>query len=671
LTLDPEDEMMASDVRMSLVPHKFVHERGVMSFGIVGGLLLFVAVSGVLIWLLRFSAFTQVTIVVHTLVGTAAVVLFAFWQLSHWLGARKAPRSFRKICAYTGFWLLVASAVAGFVVSAQALFMLYVSPLWDSIHLWTGIAALPFLGVHFYPSARKPSQNGEVPPDLGPERRRIWKYAGAITAALLAVCAGLAGSYSSSHSRRTLAIGPAASDKNPFAPSNVETESGRPLPVDVLANSESCGTSDCHAAIYREWTGSAHRWSAEDEFFQEVRTVTTQVKGEHETEKCGACHDPVSLLSGYRNPTLGRAAPGYREGDSCVVCHAVSRMDERGIGSYVLRTPQHYLYDGSTVGYRKVVNHFLIRSYPGQHTRDYELTPLKKPESCGTCHKEFDVLDPKEGPVQVETQFEDWKKGKWNTDPDPSRRLYCQQCHMYFVETNAAQADPYDLKAGIGTKHRNHAFPAGNQYMPMALASPGAAAHTKNVEEWLRGERVVPEIAKTWPKGPIVQLTIDAPASVKPGDVARFHVTLKNEKVGHSFPTGPLNIARAWIEIDASDAEGDTLFHSGMLDAKGHIEAGSYVLKPLAIEASGKMIMKPDLWHPVGPNYRPAILAGESQTYDYEFRLPRNMRSPISIDARLRYRKANQFFMDAVYGDGKREAPITDITSGHVEIAVQ
>lgn len=653
---------MVASHHPSPVGHRFLTERGIFRFGVIGGLLLFVSVSGVVIWLLPFSNFTQFTILLHTVIGMVALALFAIWLLSHWLATRNRPRTSRKVCAYIGFWLLAISSVAGLMVTAQAMWMTYVSSLWDKVHLWTGIGAIPFLAVHLYPS---PSEAGDQQIDYRPERRRNWRLATAFAASLLLICAVLAASYASPEASGASAN---ISDEGPFAPSNVDTESGRPISVALLKNSESCGTSDCHAAIHREWIASAHRWSAEDHFFQEVRTVTTQVKGAHETEKCGACHDPVSLLSGQKDPTQGLSAVGAKEGDSCVVCHAVSRMDERGIGSYVLRTPRQYLYDRSVGGLGKAVNHFLIRSYPGQHNRDYDLTLAKKPESCAPCHKEYDVLDPKEGPVQVETQFDDWKKGRWNTDQDISKRLYCQQCHMYFIETDLAHADPYDLKEGIGTKHRNHAFPAANQYMPVALNSPDAADHTKRVEEWLRGERMVPEIQKIWPKGTLLSLTITPP--VYSGDTARFQVVVKNEKVGHGFPTGPLNIARAWIEVEVKDADGATIYHSGMLDAQGHIEAGSYVLKPLAIDSAGRMILKPDLWHPTGPKYRPAILAGNSESYDYEFRLPRGGRMPISIQARMRYRKANQSFMDAVYSD-RRQSPITDIAFHRIQIGPQ
>jgi hypothetical protein len=68
--------------------------------------MLFVALSGCAVWLLPFSNFAQTCVVLHTVVGVIAVVAFAIWQLSHWLGGRTSLRTLRKISAYLGFWLL-------------------------------------------------------------------------------------------------------------------------------------------------------------------------------------------------------------------------------------------------------------------------------------------------------------------------------------------------------------------------------------------------------------------------------------------------------------------------------------------------------------------------------------------------------------------------------------
>ena len=646
-----------------------IDDRGMIGFGLAGGLLLFVTVSGFAVWLLPFSVYAQSCLLAHVAAGAMGAAFFAIWQLSHWLAGRHLPRTSRKISAYVGLWLLAASVGTGLVESWQALFGRYVSVAWDSLHLWTSLGALPFLAYHVWPVKKSPADDASADhEELRAWRRRSWIMAAAVTVFLFGAGGALTAYYlraeDATHRHRRIG-------DSDFTPSMVDTANGRPIAVEVLANSDSCGTSDCHAGIYREWQSSAHRWSAEDEFFQEVREVTTRVKGQRETEKCGACHDPVSMLSGHKDPKLGRAALGYNEGDSCVVCHAVRKVDERGIGSYVLGSPTPYLHDTATTRLGMKVNHFLIRSYPAQHRRDFDLTLPRKAESCAPCHKEYDVLDEKEGPVQVETQYDDWKQGKWNTNAEVSQRLYCQQCHMHLVATTQDEADPYNLKTQRGSRHHNHAFTAANQYMPAALSAPNATTHVERVHEWLRGERVVPEIEKTWPRGAIVELAIDAPPSVKPGENVQLQVRLTNKKVGHGFPTGPLNIARAWIEVVVADAAGRTVFHSGLLDDENHIEAGSYILKPLAIDTSGHMILKPDLWHPVGPKFRRAILAGESDTYDYEFPVPPSAHGGLSIKSRLRYSKANQFFMDAVYPDQRRRAPITDLSSSQARIALR
>ena len=627
-------------------------------FAIAAALLLFVAVSGFAAFVLPFNTLSQTCVLLHVAVGAIGSAVVALWIAGHWLANRESSSRSGSIVAYFGLGLLTLSAASGLVELYQGAVARYVNSVIHDLHLWSSIFAVPVIAYHLWPKRTDDAR-------VRHWRRRGWAIATAITVVLFTVCAGLALFYTRTQEAQRQWWRTGEAD---FTPSNVETIDRRPLAVELLANSASCGTADCHATIYNEWQPSAHRWSAEDEFFQEVRAVTTKVKGQQETEKCGACHDPVSMLSGHKDPQLGRAAPGYKEGDSCVVCHAVRKFDERGIGSYVLGEAKPYLYDNATTPLSTAVNHFLIRVYPRQHNRDFDLTLAKKPESCGPCHKEYDVLDPTEGPVQVETQYDDWKHGKWNTDRDPSKRLYCQQCHMHLVQTNRAEADPSDLKKNHAAQHHNHGFSAANQYMPEALSAPNAPAHTKRVHEWLRGERIVPAIEHIWPRGPIVELSISAPRSVAAGERIAVQIRLTNRKAGHAFPTGPLNIARAWIELVARDSAGRVLFHSGLLDADNHIEADTYILKPLAINASGQMVMKPDLWHPVGPKFRRAILAGESDTYDFEVKVPSGTRGVISIDARLRYSKANQFFMDAVYSPQHRVAPVTEIATGHIEV---
>ncbi len=157
---------------------------------------------------------------------------------------------------------------------------------------------------------------------------------------------------------------------------------------------------------------------------------------------------------------------------------------------------------------------------------------------------------------------------------------------------------------------------------------------------------------------------------MRAGATLKVRIVLADNKGGHSFPTGPLDVVRVWIELEVYGEAGKKVFHSGKLDRENHVEAGSYVLRPIAITESGHSILTPDIWHPKGQQFRPAINPGESGSFEYRLLVPRTVSGQLLVRARLRYRKANQFFMNEVYAPDHREAPVTDLSSASEEIAV-
>lgn len=661
--------------------HRYVKADGVLGFGWLAGGVLFAALTGLAIWLLPFSVGTQMAVLMHTLLGLLMVVPFAIWQLDHWLATRKAPWRFRKFCAYTGFWSLAITTISGLVLTWEAMFSITTSHLWDRIHLWSGIVALPFVAYHVVsPISEKPAAPANifpsiVRPDFSAARRRMWAVSGGTTIGLLLLLGVATLTYRGpDYSHYQLAAQYNWTyGKNPFAPSLATTEDGQPVAPQIMAGSKSCGASSCHSEIFQEWQASAHRWSAEDTFFQGVQGAMIKEAGAPATRYCGGCHDPVSLLSGYKDASTGISAPGFKEGDSCVICHSMRRVDVQGNGNYVFGAPKPYLFEYSEGRFSAPLAHFLIRAYPRQHDRDYDITLAQKPESCASCHKQFiDKNINHLGWVQLQNQYDDWKHGKWNADPDVAHRLRCQQCHMYYKNApSLAQAEPYDLKAGLGLKHRNHYFPGGNQVMPGMISSPDAQGQMARVEEWLRGQHNIPEIADTWSQGPVLPIKIMGPPSAATGEAIELRAVISNNKAGHSFPTGPLDLIRAWVEIVVTDQTGREIFHSGKLDAQNHIEPGSFILKAVGVDANGGEIVRHDLWHLVGAKFKRAIFPGYSDMYEYQLKVPRDVKGPLQVAARLRYRKANQYFMDMLFPGQHRTATVTDISTDKIEILLQ
>lgn len=54
--------------------------------------------------------------------------------------------------------------------------------------------------------------------------------------------------------------------------------------------------------------------------------------------------------------------------------------------------------------------------------------------------------------------------------------------------------------------------------------------------------------------------------------MANIQVLVINSKVGHAFPTGPLDVIQAWLEFTATDAAGRPVFSAGTLDANERLQ---------------------------------------------------------------------------------------------------
>ncbi|MCL5671116.1 MAG: hypothetical protein M1423_07460 [Acidobacteria bacterium] len=122
------------------------------------------------------------------------------------------------------------------------------------------------------------------------------------------------------------------------------------------------------------------------------------------------------------------------------------------------------------------------------------------------------------------------------------------------------------------------------------------------------------------------------------------------------------------MEVKVSDRKGRIVFHSGELLPDGHVEPGTFVLTAWGINPEGKRITRHHLWNFVGLKWKRSIFPGYSDMDEYHFTAPRNIQGPLTISARLRYRKANQYFMNYVFPGKHIASPITDLSSDHVEV---
>ncbi len=544
----------------------------------VAGLVAIQAITGLWIYLAPFSASSQLQVLLHTAAGLLFVLPFGWYLVRHVLVWCAQKATAVMILGYFAAVLVTACVVSGLLLTWQAAFGPKIGSLWDLVHLVSGIVTAVLIAVHLILAFLRRRQLAREVPEFRTGVQRF--VAGA--AGLCALTGGLAVAAIVAWPRQPVETAVPAGYSlstylqkfdeyrgNAFAPSYARTESGNLVSPAVLGNSESCGTTGCHEQVYAEWQPSAHRFSAMNPSFQAIQKDFASDRGAEETRYCAGCHDPISLFAGAKDiHNLSLSAPGMQEGCSCVVCHAIDKVDARGNADYVLVPPRKYLWE-NTQGWRKAVSDFLIRAFSRQHLADYDRGLMHSTEFCGACHKQFipEALN-RFGLVGGQNQYDEWHSSHWNST-DPTTNLNCIDCHMRLVPDSR---DPGSGEAGAVRRtpkdgaHRHHGFIATNFFMPQVLQLPHADEQVRLTEEWIRGEAVIPEIEHLWPAGPVASVEIIAPPEAAAGEDIRLEAIVVNRKAGHNLTTGPLDFMRVWIHLRVLDADGHTLAEWGGID---------------------------------------------------------------------------------------------------------
>ena len=76
--------------------------------------------------------------------------------------------------------------------------------------------------------------------------------------------------------------------------------------------------------------------------------------------------------------------------------------------------------------------------------------------------------------------------------------------------------------------------------------------------------------------------------AVKVGERIRIRIIADTRKVGHTFPTGPLEVIQAWMDVRVF-RDGKEVFKSGDLDERGFIRSGSWMFKAEGVDRAGRV----------------------------------------------------------------------------------
>lgn len=654
----------------------------------VVGILFFELVSGLVIYLGSFSITTQSFVVIHTALGMVIVIPYVIYQIRHWLSYRKNNLTQHKLLGYIAMVTAAATAVTGILLTYEAVFLTRINYLLDQIHIVATFAFLlsvvPHIGlliIRDYKATKEKKTNSLI------KAEKVFGFRILSVIAIL-IASGTLFIYASSpveyHNNFPADYQFTYGKNKPFEPSLATTSDGGAIDARLMGNSKSCTTSGCHTNIGHEWEANAHRYSAMDPAFRVVQHAMAVEKGPTSTRYCGGCHDPISLLSGSKNldDTKLTNPMGLDEGVSCVSCHSMTKVDVKGNAQYQITKRVPYMYELQNGKAAKFLSDFIIRAYPKYHVSTFNKTILKTPEFCGSCHKQFiDKQVNGVGTVQLQNQYDSWRKSHWNHPGESLKTIECRECHMPLDSAyDPANGDLADYnRTPDDNKHRSHRFLGGNQLMPTLLKLPDGKKQVELIEKWLKGELQIPEIKNKWHNGPVLPIQLGTPETISAGQDVGIDVTITNNKSGHHFPTGPLDLIQAWVEVTVKDGSGNMVYSSGVLDEHHFIPPGSVIYRAQPVDQFGSDVDKHNLWNLVGIKFSRALYPGFSDQLKYNFIYKPGQGHALTndtlyVNAKLCYRKFNQFVLNTFFSDnGKIDitAPVTVLSGDSRKIIVK
>ncbi len=372
-----------------------------------------------------------------------------------------------------------------------------------------------------------------------------------------------------------------------------------------------CGA--CHKQIYREWKESmmaksfVHAWDDVEYFKLALPHAMKFKKVEGVKAGCIACHGPLAFLAGDIPPKPPKANTRANEGVSCEICHNIVGTTEK--------VPYNFSYVIKPGRVKQGPRKGVKAPHPVAYSKF-----LKTPEFCATCHDEASPYG-----AWVKSTYREWKEG-----PYAKMGVTCQDCHMNY-------GPGYVTKRRFRKDMAHHVF---------------HGAHS---------------VSKL--KGAVELGIFSNKDKVRPGDKVKLTVTLFNSKVGHYIPSGSSEERMLWLEVWAVDATGkkwhipvdrkgfkgeeytiadpNALAYQAMgeimgikgfkgVKRDGDVPAGARIFRRPFFDPKGRMTICQ--WYTKENtlvDYR--IGPRETKVETYTFRVPKDAKGPITIQAKLYY----------------------------------
>jgi tetratricopeptide (TPR) repeat protein len=482
-----------------------------------------------------------------------------------------------------------------------------------------------------------------------------------------------------------------AGPKSPFWPSSANTNVNHTIPSNFFMDSKLCG--ECHKDIYDQWQSSMHHFASfNNQFYRKAIENMQDVVGTKPSKWCAGCHDHAVFFNGrFDRPMKEQIdTPEAQNGLGCLSCHSIVHVNgSMGNGGFIIEYPPLHELASSHNPWIRRIDRYITYLNPEPHRRTF-LKPFMREETaeyCSACHKvHLDVPVNGYRWLRGFNDYDNWQASGVSGQGArsfyyPAQSSTCADCHMPLVGSQ----DPGNIKGKV----HSHRFAAANTavayvnqderqltetekflksgFITVDIFAVTPVEQTKGQTEMRRrATDNTPQLMSTFAVGEEaeqqgavvlrevgkVAAPVDtAHARIEPGQTVRVDTVVRTRKIGHFFPGGTVDAFDVWLELTATDASGGLLFWSGKVEdgGAGAVERGAHFYRSYQLDGDGNMINKRNAFQARSVLYVRLIPPGAADVAHFRLKIPKDVKGPIALHAKLNYRKFSHYYTQFAY----------------------
>jgi tetratricopeptide (TPR) repeat protein len=489
-----------------------------------------------------------------------------------------------------------------------------------------------------------------------------------------------------------------AGPKSPFWPSSSNTNVNGLIPSNFFMDSELCGS--CHKDIYEQWNSSMHHFASfNNQYYRKSVEQMQELSGTQGSKWCAGCHDHAVFFNGrFEKPIKDQIdTPEAQNGLGCVSCHSIVHVDSTmGNGGFTIMYPPLHELASSKNRFIRAFDDFFTYLDPEPHRKTFMKPFMRQDASefCSTCHKvHLDVPVNNYRWARGFNDYDNWQASGVSGQGArsfyyPEKSATCSDCHMPLV----ASHDPGNRNGKV----HSHRFAAANMavayvnkdheqmkiteaflksgFITVDIFSASPVEETPGHPEMIRrAGSEGPQLMSTFAVGEEseqvggqvllrevgrMSAPIDQAGAVfRPGSNVRVDVVVRTRKIGHFFPAGTVDSFDVWLELQGRDASGRVVYWSGMAEdnGKGPVEKGAHFYRSFLLDGEGNPINKRNAWQARSVMYVRLIPPGAADVGHFRIRIPEDAKGPITLTAKLNYRKFSHYYNQYVFAGKPKE----------------